>query len=81
MYENYGQFMTTAKEIAFLESEMYQLSHMITEQRNILQRMAETSVLGDSRGAPLSHDVAAEDKAGKDEDEGKGDEATEEKKT
>ncbi len=47
VYENYGQFMTTAKEIEFLESEMYQLSHMITEQRNTLQKMAETSILGD----------------------------------
>ncbi len=49
VYDNYGQFMTTAKEIAFLESEMYQLSHMITEQRNILERMAATSILGDGR--------------------------------
>ncbi len=47
VYQNYGQFMNTAKEISFLESEMYQLSHMITEQRNIIQRMSETSVLGD----------------------------------
>ena len=47
VYQNYGQFISTAKEISFLESEMYQLSHMITEQRNILQSMAETSVLGD----------------------------------
>ena len=55
VYENYGQFMTTAKEIAFLESEMYQLSHMITEQRNILQAMAETSMLGDK--VPLTHEI------------------------
>ncbi len=46
VYDNYGQFMATAREIAFLESEMYQLSHMITEQRNILDRMAGTSILG-----------------------------------
>ena len=26
---------------------MYTLSHMITEQRNLLQRLAETSILGD----------------------------------
>ena len=49
VYDNYGQFMATAKEIAFLESEMYQLSHMITEQRNVLERMASASILGDGR--------------------------------
>jgi ribosome-binding protein aMBF1 (putative translation factor) len=47
VYQNYGQFISTAKEISFLESEMYQLSHMITEQRNLLQSLAETSILGD----------------------------------
>ena len=47
VYQNYGQFIETAKEISFLESEMYQLSHMITEQRNLLQSLAETSILGD----------------------------------
>ena len=62
VYENYGQFMTTAKEIAFLESEMYQLSHMITEQRNILQEMAETSMLGDK--VPLTHEIGEAEKKG-----------------
>ena len=47
VYQNYGQFISTAKEISSLEDEMYTLSHMITEQRNLLQRLAETSILGD----------------------------------
>ncbi|XP_040577089.1 exocyst complex component 8 isoform X2 [Lepeophtheirus salmonis] len=47
VYQNYRQFIETAREISFLESEMYQLSHMITEQRNILSALAETSILGD----------------------------------
>lgn len=44
VYQNYRQFIDTAKEIAFLESEMYQLSHMITEQRNLLQELMQFSV-------------------------------------
>lgn len=47
VYQNYKQFIDTAKEISFLESEMYQLSHMITEQRNILTNLGQTSILGD----------------------------------
>ena len=47
MYQNYRQFIDTAKEIAFLESEMYQLSHMITEQRNLLSELAQYSVSGE----------------------------------
>ncbi|XP_059093169.1 exocyst complex component 8-like [Tigriopus californicus] len=47
VFENYKQFIETAKEISFLESEMYQLSHMITEQRNILSKLGQTSILGD----------------------------------
>lgn len=47
VYQNYNQFIETAKEISFLESEMYQLSHMITEQRNLLTSLMETSILGD----------------------------------
>ena len=47
MYQNYGQFIDTAKEISYLESEMYQLAHMITEQRNLLHELMDASVLGD----------------------------------
>ena len=44
--QNYGQFIDTAKEISFLRSEMYQLAHMITEQRNLLHELMDASVLG-----------------------------------
>ena len=47
MYQNYRQFIDTAKEIAFLESEMYQLSHMITDQRNLLFELMQFSVSGE----------------------------------
>ena len=36
VYQNYSQFIETAKEISCLESDMYRLSHMITEQRKML---------------------------------------------
>uniref|UniRef100_A0A1B6FB48 Exocyst complex component 8 n=1 Tax=Cuerna arida TaxID=1464854 RepID=A0A1B6FB48_9HEMI len=44
VYHNYMQFIETAKEIAHLESEMYQLSHMLTEQRTLLSTLASSSV-------------------------------------
>ncbi|GAB6018556.1 exocyst complex component exo84 [Chamberlinius hualienensis] len=46
VYQNYIQFIETAKEISYLESEMYQLSHMLTEQKSLLSAMLETSVIG-----------------------------------
>jgi len=55
VYQNYSQFIETAKEISHLESDMYRLSHMITEQRKLLTGLLETSILGDS--VPLSHDI------------------------
>ena len=47
VYQNYRQFIDTAKEISFLESEMYQLSHMITDQRNLLFELMQFSVNGE----------------------------------
>uniref|UniRef100_A0A2P2I0A0 Exocyst complex component 8-like n=1 Tax=Hirondellea gigas TaxID=1518452 RepID=A0A2P2I0A0_9CRUS len=41
------QFIETAKEISYLESEMYQLSHLITEQKSLLTSMLEVSVSGE----------------------------------
>lgn len=37
VYQNYRQFIETAREISYLESEMYQLSHILTEQKGILE--------------------------------------------
>nr|CAG4651628.1 EOG090X021B [Triops cancriformis] len=56
VYQNYMQFIETAKEISFLESEMYQLSHMLAEQRTLLSSLLENSVVDDK--AP-SKDVLA----------------------
>jgi len=63
VYQNYSQFIETAKEISHLENDMYRLSHMITEQRKMLTGLLETSLLGDR--VPLTHvmergDVQAE---------------------
>ena len=48
VYQNDGQVIETAKEISYLESEMYQLAHMITEQRNLLLELMDSSILGDN---------------------------------
>ncbi|KAM7311352.1 exocyst complex component 8 [Ixodes scapularis] len=50
VYKNYMQFIETAKEISYLESEMYQLSHMLTEQQNVMQSLLEISIT-DSKGS------------------------------
>jgi len=55
VYQNYSQFIETAKEISHLESDMYRLSSMITEQRKFLTGLLETSILGDT--VPLSHSL------------------------
>ncbi|XP_043209469.1 exocyst complex component 8-like [Amphibalanus amphitrite] len=39
VYRNYQQFIHTAKEIQYLEGEMYQLSHQLTEQRSLLSSL------------------------------------------
>ena len=59
VYQNYSQFIETAKEISHLETDMYRLSHMITEQRKLLTGLLETSLLGDS--VPLSHVIEKEE--------------------
>ncbi|BET00592.1 Vps51/Vps67 [Nesidiocoris tenuis] len=40
VYKNYMQFIETAREISHLEGEMYQLSHLLSEQRALLTSMA-----------------------------------------
>uniref|UniRef100_A0A1Q3F7J3 Exocyst complex component 8 n=1 Tax=Culex tarsalis TaxID=7177 RepID=A0A1Q3F7J3_CULTA len=49
VYENYMQFIETAKEISHLESEMYQLSHILIEQRNLLSTLRDESMLEDQK--------------------------------
>ncbi|CAM9748747.1 unnamed protein product [Lampetra fluviatilis] len=41
VYKNYHQFIETAKEISYLESEMYQLSHILTEQKTIMESITQ----------------------------------------
>ncbi|XP_062614087.1 exocyst complex component 8-like [Saccostrea cucullata] len=47
VYKNYSQFIETAKEISILEGEMYQLSHMLTEQKSLMSSMMEMSLVSD----------------------------------
>ncbi|KAK0166624.1 hypothetical protein PV327_004116 [Microctonus hyperodae] len=54
VYQNYMQFIETAKEISHLESEMYQLSQLLSEQRSLL------STLGTSRASGTIFDDALE---------------------
>lgn len=42
VYKNYMQFIETAREISHLEGEMYQLSHLLSEQRALLGSMSNS---------------------------------------
>lgn len=42
VYKNYMQFIETAREISHLEGEMYQLSHLLSEQRALLGSMGNS---------------------------------------
>nr|CAG4641498.1 EOG090X021B [Eurycercus lamellatus] len=55
VYQNYMQFIETAKEISYLESEMYQLSHLLTEQRSLIVTLLENSILGDKAPGLKGH--------------------------
>ncbi|XP_029157447.1 exocyst complex component 8 [Nylanderia fulva] len=46
VYQNYMQFIETAKEISHLESEMYQLSQLLSEQRALLSMLGSTRTPG-----------------------------------
>ena len=46
VYQNYMQFIETAKEISHLESEMYQLSQFLSEQRTLLNSLGTTGTSG-----------------------------------
>lgn len=47
VYKNYTQFIETAREISILEGEMYQVSHMLTEQKTLMSSLMEMSLVGD----------------------------------
>ncbi|CAG2257463.1 EXOC8 [Mytilus edulis] len=44
VYKNYSQFIETAKEIS---REMYQLSHILTEEKSLMSSMMEMSLVSD----------------------------------
>jgi len=46
VYRNYKQFIDTSKEISYLEAEMYQLSHMLTEQKALINNQVEMNIFG-----------------------------------
>ncbi|XP_033223008.1 exocyst complex component 8 [Belonocnema kinseyi] len=46
VYQNYMQFIETAKEISHLESEMYQLSQFLSEQRTLLNALGTIGTAG-----------------------------------
>ncbi|XP_034827869.1 exocyst complex component 8 [Maniola hyperantus] len=64
VYENYMQFIETATEISHLETEMYKLSHLLSDQRMVLTTLSQASVLGNentlSRESLDNHDLEAE---------------------
>ncbi|ESO87616.1 hypothetical protein LOTGIDRAFT_207015 [Lottia gigantea] len=47
VYKNYSQFIETAKEISILEGEMYQLSHMLSDQKILMSSMMAMSLVSD----------------------------------
>ncbi|KAG5671753.1 hypothetical protein PVAND_001932 [Polypedilum vanderplanki] len=49
VFENYSQFIETAREISHLESEMYQLSHLLVDQRNLIEQIKEETTLLDDQ--------------------------------
>ncbi|KAI4465414.1 exocyst complex component 8 [Holotrichia oblita] len=61
VYENYMQFIDTAKEISHLESEMYQLNHLLTEQKSLLNALYNTSILGDDSLVVVETDTSKDD--------------------
>jgi hypothetical protein len=69
VYLNYMQFIDTAKEISNLESEMYQLSHLLSEQKSLLGALSTTSILGDE--TPVITELENKDKTKEQGDDNK----------
>lgn len=61
VYRNYRQFIDTSKEISYLEAEMYQLNHLLTEQKSLLADQLETSIFERPKGLPNMKDPAKEE--------------------
>ncbi|KAK3748476.1 hypothetical protein QZH41_017556, partial [Actinostola sp. cb2023] len=63
VYKNYIQFIETSKEISYLEAEMYQLSHLLAEQRALLSAQQEMSLFGKQNMKSTSKPLKKEEKA------------------
>ena len=50
VYKNYSLFIETAKEISYLKSEMFQLSHLLTDQQNLMSSLMDVSIGGHRPG-------------------------------
>nr|CAI5822840.1 unnamed protein product [Callosobruchus analis] len=61
VYQNYVQFIDTAKEISHLESEMYQLSHLLSEQKALLSTLSSTSILEHSTYHSIENENKSDD--------------------
>ncbi|XP_065199865.1 exocyst complex component 8 [Planococcus citri] len=61
VYRNYTLFIETAKEISRLEGDMYQLSHLLSEQRSLLSTLATTSMFEDQKRIHLSETESKDD--------------------
>ena len=59
VYKNYTLFIETAREISVLEGEMYQLSHLLTDQKDGLHLLLETSMTNDRLELPREDGDAA----------------------
>ena len=62
VYKNYSLFIDTAKEISYLKSEMFQLSHLLTNQQNLMSSLMDVSIGGHRPGLTASEKKEALDK-------------------
>ncbi|XP_031574721.1 exocyst complex component 8-like [Actinia tenebrosa] len=62
VYKNYIQFIETSKEISYLEAEMYQLSHLLAEQRALLSAQEELSLFEKQKTNSTSKPLKKEEK-------------------
>ncbi|GLH13582.1 Exocyst complex component 8 [Gryllus bimaculatus] len=60
VYQNYMQFIETAKEISHLESEMYELSRLLNEQNSLLSSLTTMSLLGDKIPSTVESEEAVD---------------------
>lgn len=67
VYKYYQQFIDTAKEISYVEGEMFQLQHILTEQKNLMKLMSNIYLVKDDEereehGNKKQHNTRKEDK-------------------